>query len=80
MKPILTETKHRDVQAWKVTFNGQQIGFVFKTRFSWGYCNARKGGFPKVWQAADVKNQDEAVAKLIEWDTQARDMAAQIVK
>lgn len=71
--------EHRDAQTWKVAVNGQQIGFVFKTRFSWGFCNARAGGIPKTWMSADVKSQAEAVEKLLEWDSQALHMAAEFI-
>jgi len=59
-------TPTRQPLTWKVSVNNQQVGYVFKTRYSWGYCNARTGGMPRTFVCSDAKDQDDAVAKLID--------------
>jgi hypothetical protein len=68
MKITTTPTRHKDSETYKVTADGAQIGFIFKTRYSWGYCNARRGGLPKTWVATEAKDKDDAIEKLITAD------------
>lgn len=68
MKITTTPTKHKDSATFKVSADGVQIGFVFETRYSWGYCNARRGGLPKSWVATEAKDKEDAIEKLITAD------------
>jgi hypothetical protein len=68
MKITTTPTKHKDSATFKVSADGVQIGFVFETRYSWGYCNARRGGLPKSWVATEAKDKEDAIEKLLEAD------------
>ena len=79
MTPQLTPIKRNDGPTWKVSVDGKRIGFVYKTRFSWGYCNSRSGRFPKSWVCTEVKSQDEAVAKLISVDAELFTFASGII-
>lgn len=79
MNPQITPIKRNDGPTWKVSVDGKRIGFIYKTRFSWGYCNSRTGGFPKSWICTDVKSQEEAVAKLISVDVELFAIASEII-
>ena len=80
MKITTTPTKHKDCPTFKVSADGFQIGYVFETRFSWGYCNARRGGLPKSWVATEAKDKDDAIEKLLSADADLMEMAKTLVQ
>ena len=80
MTIIISKTKHKDGPVLKVSANGVQIGFVFQTRFSWGYCNARSGGFPKSWVSSAAENLGDAVEKLVRADSELVEMVDSLLK
>jgi hypothetical protein len=80
MKITTAQTRHKDCPTFKVSADGVQIGFVFETRYSWGYCNARRGGLPKSWVATEAKDKEDAIEKLLEADAGLIEMKESLLK
>ena len=63
--PTLEKYNPRGANGFRVSVDGQQVGYIFESGELWGFANVSNGGIPQ-GADADLDSQELALARLMD--------------